>query len=357
MARLAGTFASDPAAPANLASSVQVVNQDKGERHEAAAGARRRHRRDDGRQQAAPQAGPGRVADHRRRPGRQAPLPAGLPVHPVRHLHARARSRRSRHGSSPTASSSCSARSTGSTPTPATVLLADGRRLAYDYLVIATGVTPRPDQTPGMLGDAVADVASSTSTPSTARPRWPRRCATFDGGRLVVHITEMPIKCPVAPLEFTFLAEAFFREPRHARPGRDHLRDAAARGVHQADLLEAARLHARRAEDRARDRLHGRAHRQRRQDARLLRRARDPVRPAGHRPAEHGRRLRRALRPGRRAQLRAGRQAHAAVQGARQHLRARRRERHPDLQGRIGGALRGRDLHRQLPPARSPASR
>jgi sulfide:quinone oxidoreductase len=35
---------------------------------------------------------------------------------------------------------------------------------------------------------------------------------TWEGGRLVVHITEMPIKCPVAPLEFTFLADAFFTE-------------------------------------------------------------------------------------------------------------------------------------------------
>jgi sulfide:quinone oxidoreductase len=35
---------------------------------------------------------------------------------------------------------------------------------------------------------------------------------TFPGGRVVVHINEMPIKCPVAPLEFTFLADTFFRE-------------------------------------------------------------------------------------------------------------------------------------------------
>ena len=34
----------------------------------------------------------------------------------------------------------------------------------------------------------------------------------FTGGRLVVHITEMPIKCPVAPLEFTFLADAYFTD-------------------------------------------------------------------------------------------------------------------------------------------------
>ncbi|MDH3308019.1 MAG: NAD(P)/FAD-dependent oxidoreductase, partial [Acidimicrobiia bacterium] len=31
-------------------------------------------------------------------------------------------------------------------------------------------------------------------------------------GRLVIHITEMPIKCPVAPLEFAFLADSFFKE-------------------------------------------------------------------------------------------------------------------------------------------------
>ncbi|NDA28790.1 MAG: hypothetical protein EBZ25_08160, partial [Flavobacteriia bacterium] len=34
----------------------------------------------------------------------------------------------------------------------------------------------------------------------------------WEGGRLVVNIVEMPIKCPVAPLEFTFLADSFFKE-------------------------------------------------------------------------------------------------------------------------------------------------
>ena len=34
----------------------------------------------------------------------------------------------------------------------------------------------------------------------------------FRGGRLVVHITEMPIKCPVAPMEFTFLADDWLRK-------------------------------------------------------------------------------------------------------------------------------------------------
>jgi sulfide:quinone oxidoreductase len=91
-------------------------------------------------------------------------------------------------------------------PEARAVHLADGQVLTYDQLVIASGTTPRPDQTPGSLG-----------------PQWHRevgefytydgavalrdQLATFTGGRLVVHITELPIKCPVAPLEFTFLAD------------------------------------------------------------------------------------------------------------------------------------------------------
>ena len=46
----------------------------------------------------------------------------------------------------------------------------------------------------------------------------PQKLKTWEGGRLVIHITEMPIKCPVAPLEFAFLADAFFKVEGHARP-------------------------------------------------------------------------------------------------------------------------------------------
>ncbi|HEV7205998.1 MAG TPA: FAD/NAD(P)-binding oxidoreductase [Jatrophihabitans sp.] len=90
------------------------------------------------------------------------------------------------------------------------VTLTDGRRLGYDYLVIATGVSPRPDQTPGMLGPAwresIFDFYSLDGAQALAIG-----LQDFDGGRFVVHITDMPIKCPVAPLEFTFLADAYFR--------------------------------------------------------------------------------------------------------------------------------------------------
>ena len=92
-----------------------------------------------------------------------------------------------------------------------TVLLEGGQTLAYDFLVVATGTTPRPDQTPGMLGEqwrkSVFDFYSFEGSRALAAAM-----GSFDHGRLVIHITEMPIKCPVAPLEFAFLADAWLRE-------------------------------------------------------------------------------------------------------------------------------------------------
>jgi sulfide:quinone oxidoreductase len=92
-----------------------------------------------------------------------------------------------------------------------TVTLVGGRTLPYDYLVIASGTTPRPDQTPGMLGDQWQRSIFEFYTFEGAK-KLAKALQTFDHGRLVVHITDMPIKCPVAPLEFTFLADAWLRE-------------------------------------------------------------------------------------------------------------------------------------------------
>ena len=93
-------------------------------------------------------------------------------------------------------------------PQARVVYLDDGRDLPYDQLVIATGTTPRPDQTPGTLGPQWHHEVGEFYTYEGALALRDRM-AGFNGGRLVVHITEMPIKCPVAPLEFTFLADDF----------------------------------------------------------------------------------------------------------------------------------------------------
>jgi sulfide:quinone oxidoreductase len=95
-------------------------------------------------------------------------------------------------------------------PVGKTVVLSDGRSLGYDYLIIATGTTPRPDQTPGMLGSqwrkSIFDFYTLDGATALSKA-----LEEFPGGRFVVHIVDMPIKCPVAPLEFAFLAEAYFR--------------------------------------------------------------------------------------------------------------------------------------------------
>ncbi len=91
------------------------------------------------------------------------------------------------------------------------VVLADDRTLPYDFLIIATGTSPRPDQTPGMIGPEWRKSIHEFYTLEGATA-LANTLADWQGGRLVVHIVDMPIKCPVAPLEFTFLADSYFTE-------------------------------------------------------------------------------------------------------------------------------------------------
>jgi sulfide:quinone oxidoreductase len=91
------------------------------------------------------------------------------------------------------------------------VFLADGTRLPYDVLVVATGAELQPEETEGLLGPGWME---SVFTFYTVEGASALRAALerFKGGRMVVNLVDMPIKCPVAPLEFSFLADAFFRE-------------------------------------------------------------------------------------------------------------------------------------------------
>lgn len=90
------------------------------------------------------------------------------------------------------------------------VLLTDGDKLGYDILVVASGASLLPAETAGLTG-----------------PGWMERVFTFydlegatalaealdrfTGGRLVINVIDMPVKCPVAPIEFGFLADWYFR--------------------------------------------------------------------------------------------------------------------------------------------------
>ena len=91
------------------------------------------------------------------------------------------------------------------------VLLADGTSVSYDVLVIATGARLVPDETDGLTGPGWMEKVHTFYTLDGAAALR-RALAEFNGGRLAVAVMDMPIKCPVAPLEFCFLADAYFRE-------------------------------------------------------------------------------------------------------------------------------------------------
>jgi sulfide:quinone oxidoreductase len=91
------------------------------------------------------------------------------------------------------------------------VVLGDGTELAYDHLIIATGTNPTPAETPGLEGPEYGKTVHDFYTFDGA-VALRDSLADFEGGTLAINIIEMPIKCPVAPLEFAFLAEAFFTQ-------------------------------------------------------------------------------------------------------------------------------------------------
>lgn len=91
------------------------------------------------------------------------------------------------------------------------VHLGDGTQIGYDILIIATGTSPMPDQTEGMEGSDWRRNIHEFYTLDGAQA-LAERMKDWRGGRLVVHISEMPIKCPVAPLEFSFLADSYLRQ-------------------------------------------------------------------------------------------------------------------------------------------------
>jgi sulfide:quinone oxidoreductase len=91
------------------------------------------------------------------------------------------------------------------------VHLKDGSQVPFDLLIIATGTSPRPDETEGMQGPDWRRNIHEFYTFDGARA-LAERLRDWKGGRLVVHISEMPIKCPVAPLEFSFLADTYLRQ-------------------------------------------------------------------------------------------------------------------------------------------------
>lgn len=93
------------------------------------------------------------------------------------------------------------------------VKMADGDQLHYDILIIATGTDIAPEEITGMKGSEWQKSVFDFYTFKGALALRDK-LREWEGGKLVVHITEMPIKCPVAPLEFAFLADSYFKEKK-----------------------------------------------------------------------------------------------------------------------------------------------
>jgi sulfide:quinone oxidoreductase len=87
----------------------------------------------------------------------------------------------------------------------------DGRVLPYDYLIVATGSRTVPEETPGLAEHEWRKTIYDFYTVDGAFELH-KYLRTWRGGRMVLNVAEMPIKCPVAPLEFMFLADWFFHE-------------------------------------------------------------------------------------------------------------------------------------------------
>ena len=89
------------------------------------------------------------------------------------------------------------------------ILLNDESIVPYDFLIVASGARIVPEQTEGLKDilwhKNIFDFYTIEGALSLSQffKQW-------QGGKLVINITEMPIKCPVAPLEFAFLADWYF---------------------------------------------------------------------------------------------------------------------------------------------------
>ena len=89
------------------------------------------------------------------------------------------------------------------------VYLNGGKVLQYDFLIIATGAQTYPEETLGLKEDlwykSIFDFYTIEGSVALQK-----HFKSWEGGNLVMAITELPFKCPVAPIEFVCLADAFF---------------------------------------------------------------------------------------------------------------------------------------------------
>ena len=91
------------------------------------------------------------------------------------------------------------------------VRLEGGPELEYDFLVIATGSRIVPEETEGLTEEGWQETAFDFYTLEGAA-KLEVALENWEGGRLLLNVVEMPIKCPIAPIEFVCLADWYLTE-------------------------------------------------------------------------------------------------------------------------------------------------
>ncbi len=90
-------------------------------------------------------------------------------------------------------------------------LTKDKQVIHYDQLLLATGTDIHPEEIEGMNeGGWRKNIFDFYTFEGAMALRGFLK--NFNGGRVVLNIAEMPIKCPVAPLEFMYLADYYFKQ-------------------------------------------------------------------------------------------------------------------------------------------------
>jgi sulfide:quinone oxidoreductase len=97
-------------------------------------------------------------------------------------------------------------------PDTKTVTTEDSGTYPYDFLVSALGSRVVPDSIDGLAERLAEGRAVHTFYTPEGALRLGRALDQFEGGQLVINIAEMPIKCPVAPIEFACLAESYLQQ-------------------------------------------------------------------------------------------------------------------------------------------------
>ncbi len=92
-----------------------------------------------------------------------------------------------------------------------TVLLDNATTLSYDVLLVATGSVLQPEETDGLLGPGWME-SVFTFYDMEGATALAAKLEEFESGNIVINVIDMPIKCPVAPLEFAFLADWYFTD-------------------------------------------------------------------------------------------------------------------------------------------------